>query len=58
MNQTPTQFNRAPRRKSDRGKIVTVSDEAKKAYAELMHDREKRDNDYAKHLPATPARSR
>lgn len=58
MNEPTDQFKRTPRRKGDRGRSVTISDDAKRAYAELMHEREKRENDYAKHLPATPGRSR
>ncbi len=57
MSEPADQFKRAPRRKSDRGKRVRVSDEAKQLYADLMRDREKRQDD-AKHLPAWPGKTR
>ena len=36
---TPSQFTKAPKRKSEKGKRVAPSDEAKKAYEELMQKR-------------------
>lgn len=47
------QFKTSPRRKGDRGKTVTLSPEARQAYADVMNERVKRHEDYAKHLPAT-----
>ena len=47
------QFQRAPRRKASKGKRVAVSAEAKEAYAALIEERVKREQDYARHLPGT-----
>ena len=58
MSEPADQFKRAPRRKGDRGRKVSVSDETKQLYADLMQQREKREDDYAKHLPASPGKAR
>ena len=47
------QFQRAPRRKASKGKRVAVSAEAKEAYAALIEERVKREQEYARHLPGT-----
>ena len=51
MPEPTDQFKRAPRRKSPKGKHVTLSAEAKKAYAELIEERVKREQAYGRHLP-------
>ena len=57
MSEPADQFKRAPRRKADRGRKVSVSAETKQLYADMMQDRAKRE-EYAKHLPATPGKAR
>ena len=51
MPEPTDQFKRAPKRKPSRGKHVTLSPEAKKAYAELIEERVARERSYAQHLP-------
>lgn len=52
MGEPTDQFKRAPRRKAERGKRVAVSEEAKKAYADLLKERESKEQAYGQHLPA------
>jgi len=49
MSKTPSQFLKAPKRKSEKGKRVALSDEAKKAYEEMMQKRAG-EEDYRRHL--------
>ena len=51
MPEPTDQFKRNPRRKAPKGKHVTLSAEAKKAYAELIEERVKREEAYGRHLP-------
>ena len=51
MPEPTDQFKRAPRRKTPKGKHVTLSAEAKKAYAELIEERVRREQAYGRHLP-------
>jgi len=51
MPEPTDQFKRNPRRKTPKGKHVTLSAEAKKASAELIEERVRRDEVYARHLP-------
>ena len=51
MPEPTDQFKRTPRRKPTKGKHVTLSAEAKKAYAELIEERVKREEAYGRHLP-------
>ena len=51
MNEPTDQFKRAPRRKASKGKRVVMSAEEKQAYAALIEERVKREQDYARHLP-------
>ncbi|ACA17042.1 hypothetical protein M446_2603 [Methylobacterium sp. 4-46] len=44
------QFKRQPRRKAEKGRVLTVSAEQKAAYEALMREKEEREA-YAKHLP-------
>ena len=53
MPEPTDQFKRAPKRKPSRGKHVSLSPEAKKAYAELIEERVKREEAYGRHLPGT-----
>lgn len=52
MAEPTDQFKRAPRRKAERGKRVSVSPEARKVYEDAMNEREKKELDYRQHLPA------
>jgi len=54
MNQPPETYKRAPsrRKKTPPVKRVVLSPEAQKAYEKLVHDRDARDRDYARHLSA------
>ena len=45
------QFKRAPRRKAERGKRVTMSPEAKKVYEDLMQERAAKELAYGQHMP-------
>ena len=58
MSEPADQFKRTPRRKGDRGRKVSVSEETKQRYADLIQDRMKREDEYAKHLPASPGKTR
>jgi hypothetical protein len=51
MPEPTDQFKKAPRRKSEKGKRVVVSAEAKQAYAALIEERTKRELAYGRHLP-------
>ena len=50
MPEPADQFKRKPQRKTPKGKHVTLSAEAKKAYADLIEERVKRDEAYGRHL--------
>ncbi|WP_298956908.1 hypothetical protein [uncultured Methylobacterium sp.] len=50
---TTDRFRRAPRRKSERGRTVTVSAETKAAYEAILREKEEREA-YARNLPADP----
>ena len=47
---TPTTFTKAPKRKPAKAKRVTLSDEAKKAYEEMMQKRDAEQKQYGTHL--------
>lgn len=49
-------FQRPPKRKAARGKHVSMSPEAKRAYEEMMKEREERDRTYTRHLPQDSTR--
>ena len=49
MASTPSQYTKAPKRKPEKGKRVTLSDDAKKAYEEMMQKRAGED-EYRRHL--------
>ena len=51
MNEAPKQFKKSPRRKTLAAKSVSMSAEAKQAYADLMNERDARDLAYRQHLP-------
>jgi hypothetical protein len=50
MSKTPSQFLKAPPRKKEKAKRVTLSDEAKKAYEEMMQKRDAEHKQYGTHL--------
>jgi hypothetical protein len=47
---TPNTFTKAPARKKDKAKRVQLSDEAKKAYEEMMQKRDAEHKQYGTHL--------
>jgi hypothetical protein len=47
---TPSQFLKAPPRKKEKAKRVQLSDEAKKAYEEMMQKRDAEQKQYGTHL--------
>ena len=51
MTDTADQFKKAPKRKKEKARSVSVSPEMRQAYADLIKQREERE-EYAKHLPA------
>lgn len=51
MTESSNQFKKAPKRKKEKARSVSVSPEMRQAYAELIKQKEERE-DYAKHLPA------
>ncbi len=58
MSETSNTFKKAPKRKGDKGRRVTLSPEARQAYVDLIKDRQERDETYARHLPSTEPRGR
>jgi hypothetical protein len=50
MTETANQFKKAPKRKKEKTRSVSVSPEMRQAYADLIKQKEERE-DYAKHLP-------
>jgi hypothetical protein len=49
-------FTKAPKRKAEKGKRVQLSDEAKKAYEEMMQKRDAEQAEYRRHLDAAAKR--
>ena len=45
------QFTKQPRRKSDKGRRVALSPEARQAYEEQIKERTQREETYLRHLP-------
>ncbi|GJE76861.1 MULTISPECIES: hypothetical protein [Methylorubrum] len=51
-------FKKAPKRKPAKGKSVAVSPEMRQAYADLIKEREAKQETYGRHLPQDPTRGR
>ena len=51
MDESGSTFKKAPRRKGDKGRRVTLSAEMKQAYADLITKRQEQDETYRRHLP-------
>ena len=51
MSNSPDTFTKAPKRKPSRGKHVTVSADTRKAYEDLIREKEEREK-RERHLPA------
>jgi hypothetical protein len=51
MVEIGNKFTKQPRRKSDKGKRVPLSAEAKQAYEEQIKARTEREETYLRHLP-------
>ena len=54
MAEPPNTFKKAPKRKGDKGRRVTLSPEAKQAYADLIQQRQDQQETYKRHLPSDP----
>ncbi|GBU17063.1 MULTISPECIES: hypothetical protein [Methylobacterium] len=50
MSETGNTFKKAPKRKPEKARSVAVSAEQKQAYAEMIKEREQREEAYARHL--------
>lgn len=58
MSETSNTFKKAPKRKGDKGRRVTLSPEMKQAYADLITKRGEQEETYKRHLPQDPPRNR
>ncbi len=56
MSEPPDQFKRAPKRKAARARSVTMSPEARRAYEDMMRERDEREKSYNRHLPPDSSR--
>ncbi len=52
MSDATNTFKKAPKRKGDKGRRVTLSPEAKQAYADLIQHRQDQEETYKRHLPS------
>ena len=50
MADTSDTFKKAPKRKPSKGKSVSVSPEMRQAYADLIKEREEKEQAYGRHL--------
>ncbi|MBB5760617.1 hypothetical protein ABEV34_06225 [Methylorubrum rhodesianum] len=50
MADTSDTFKKAPKRKPSKGKSVSVSPEMRQAYADLIREREEKEQAYGRHL--------
>ncbi|MEH3117438.1 MAG: hypothetical protein PGN25_07485 [Methylorubrum populi] len=50
MAETSDTFKKAPKRKPSKGKSVAVSPEMRQAYADLIRQREEKEQAYGRHL--------
>jgi hypothetical protein len=58
MSESDNTFKRAPKRKPLKGKSVSVSPEMRQAYADLIKERESKQETYGRHLPQEEPRRR
>ncbi|GJD79158.1 hypothetical protein [Methylobacterium gregans] len=58
MSGSDNTFKRAPKRKPLKGKSVSVSPEMRQAYADLIKERETKQEAYGRHLPQEEPRRR
>ncbi len=58
MAESSDTFKKAPKRKPARGKSIAVSPEMRQAYADLIKQREEKQESYARHLPQDEAKRR
>ena len=58
MSDTNNTFKKAPKRKPAKGKSISVSPEMRQAYADLIKEREAKQETYARHLPQDETRRR
>ena len=58
MSESTDTFKKAPRRKAAKGRSVSVSPEARQAYADLLREREAKQETYGRHLPPEDGKRR
>lgn len=58
MAESSSTFKKAPKRKGDKGRRVTLSPEMKQAYADLITKRGEQEESYKRHLPQEEGKRR
>ncbi len=58
MAGTSDTFKKAPKRKGDKGRRVTLSPEARAAYEAVIKERQEQEETYKRHLPSDPPKGR
>ena len=58
MAEPTNTFKKAPKRKPAKGKSVSVSPEMRQAYADLIRQRQEKEETYGRHLPASETKGR
>jgi len=58
MTEPSNTFKKAPKRKSAKGKSVSVSPEMRQAYADLIKERQEKAETYGRHLPSETTKGR
>ena len=58
MNDASNTFKKAPKRKKEKARTVSVSPEMRQAYADLITARETKQETYGRHLPTTETKGR
>ena len=58
MAEPTNTFKKAPKRKPTKGKSVSVSPEMRQAYADLIRQRQEKEETYGRHLPSSETKGR
>ncbi|WP_375465394.1 hypothetical protein [uncultured Methylobacterium sp.] len=58
MSETKTTFQKAPKRKKEKARTVSVSPEMRQAYADLITERATKQETYGRHLPVSEPRDK
>ncbi|WP_187275475.1 hypothetical protein [Methylobacterium sp. WL6] len=53
MRETSNTFKKAPKRKKEKARTVSVSPEMRQAYADLITEKATKQESYGRHLPGT-----